>query len=213
MALPVQLPQPGVPFLQTDADGNLTDQVAVIWYLWLYNLSKQVSGGSGAGLPTSGIDQVDMIDLEASSADPLLARLEAANALALQSVSMEISSTDALQARREALNSLLLMPDLEMASPRDIINALTLALDPLLQEAAPRAQPAQAITVGASPFTYTALFPGAVAVSGTVSAITLIRQGVSVPTGITAGGVIPVSRLDQLLVTYLSAPTMNFLPT
>jgi hypothetical protein len=44
-----------------------------------------------------------------------------------------------------------------------------------------------------------------------VSAVVIIRQGVTVPTGL-VDGLIPVSRLDQVQITYAVAPTVNFLP-
>ena len=78
----------------------------------------------------------------------------------------------------------------------------------------PQAQPVQAITVGASPYTYTAPFDGTVFVSGgTVTGLDISRDaGVTfIATGILSGPV-PVSRLDQLKFTHAGAPTANFLP-
>ena len=69
-----------------------------------------------------------------------------------------------------------------------------------------------AITVGASPYAYTAALGGTVAVSaGTVSAITLTRSGLVIATGITSG-LIPVRNGDIVTVTYTAAPTMVFIP-
>lgn len=63
--------------------------------------------------------------------------------------------------------------------------AARLGAGPILQDPVPAAQPVQAITVGASPFTYTALANGALSVTGgAVSSVSIIRQGVSVATGI-----------------------------
>lgn len=94
----------------------------------------------------------------------------------------------------------------------DLANALMLAAVALLPDPTPSAQPVQSVTVGASPFTYTALFNGTLAVSaGTVSSISIIRQGVTVATGTTAG-LIPMRRLDEVQITYTSAPTVVFLP-
>lgn len=77
----------------------------------------------------------------------------------------------------------------------------------------PRAQPAVAITPGASPYSYTASFDGSVIVNpGTVSAIAISRDGTTFfTTGVTAG-MFPMSRGDILKVTYTVAPTMTFLP-
>lgn len=72
------------------------------------------------------------------------------------------------------------------------------------------APPQVAITVGASPFTYTAPNPGRVVIQGgTVSLIELGRNGAFVTTGIIVG-VIPVSRDDQIRVTYTVLPTLTF---
>ena len=78
----------------------------------------------------------------------------------------------------------------------------------------PRAQPVQAITVGASPYVYTAPFDGMVTVSGgTVTGLDISRDGGStyIATGFLAGCV-PMARLDKLKVTWAVSPTMNFFP-
>lgn len=70
----------------------------------------------------------------------------------------------------------------------------------------------QGVTVGTSPFTYTAKAPGTLVVSGgTVSAIALIRDRVSVSLGVTAGP-IPLRSNDQVQMTYSSIPTVDFVP-
>jgi len=69
---------------------------------------------------------------------------------------------------------------------RGLENLATLIAGGALVDPSPRAQPAQNITVGASPFTYTALHDGTLSVSnGVASSIVIIRQGIVVPTGIT----------------------------
>lgn len=69
-----------------------------------------------------------------------------------------------------------------------------------------------AITVGASPYTYTAAAAGTVFVSGgTDSALQLKRGSTTIATGFVDGPV-PVSAGDQVIVTYSAAPTMNFVP-
>lgn len=68
------------------------------------------------------------------------------------------------------------------------------------------------ITVGASPYAYTASVRGSVAISGgSVSDITLTRNGTVVPTGLTSG-MVSVMNGDVVTVTYTTAPTMNFVP-
>ena len=70
-----------------------------------------------------------------------------------------------------------------------------------------------AITVGASPFAYTATTGGTVAISaGTVTAVTLTRASTVIATGVLAG-LIPVRNGDIVTVTYTAAPTMVFTPT
>lgn len=186
--LPDQIPPQSTPWSYTDANG---DQVVEIhWYLFLYGLWIQVGSLIAGGAVLSPAVNIPMIDSDVFDTDSLLATRQVLNVQAL----------------------LGLDPD---AAPtlRDLSNAFALTIDGPLQDPAPRAQPAAAVTVTASPFTFTAPFNGAVAVAiGTVSAIALIRQGVSVPVGVVAG-LIPVSRLDQVQITYTVAPTVNFLPT
>lgn len=66
-----------------------------------------------------------------------------------------------------------------------------------------------AITVGASPFAYTATFGGMVSVvGGTVSAVTLTRSGIVVWSSAVSNDIIPVRAGDITTVTYTVAPTM-----
>ena len=70
-----------------------------------------------------------------------------------------------------------------------------------------------AITVGASPFAYTATATGSVAVSGgAVTNMTLTRGGTVVWNTTLSSDVIPVTLNDVVTVTYTTAPTMNELP-
>jgi hypothetical protein len=70
-----------------------------------------------------------------------------------------------------------------------------------------------AVTVTASPFSYTAQAAGFVVISGgTVSAVTLKR---GTPAAISVGetaGIVPVSAGDIVAVTYSVLPTMSFVP-
>lgn len=69
-----------------------------------------------------------------------------------------------------------------------------------------------ALTVGASPFTYTASTIGNIFVSGgTVSSIVLGRSGVTLtcPENV----FIPVAANDTITVTYSVKPTMTFVPS
>lgn len=69
------------------------------------------------------------------------------------------------------------------------------------------------VTLSASPARLTASASGSFAVSGgTVSGITLTRNTMIVPTGVTSG-LIPVANGDVLTITYSGAPTVNFIPS
>lgn len=69
------------------------------------------------------------------------------------------------------------------------------------------------VTVGASPFVYTASFAGNVLVTGgTVSVIEIARAGAFYTVGQTQGFV-PVARLDRVRVTYSGLPTILFFPS
>ena len=73
-------------------------------------------------------------------------------------------------------------------------------------------KPFEAISVGASPFTYTARTIGHVFVAGgTVSDISLVRSGtaLTVPTDT----FIPVAANDSVTVTYSGLPDMTFVPS
>lgn len=122
-------------------------------------------------------------------------------------------------------SDLIDMADLDAAgtdvtSLAQVVSSLAqIAFDQSLQDSPAAAQPAQPVTVGASPFTYTALVNGTLAVSGptmssgsaTVTSIALMRQGVTVATGAVSGP-IPLRRGDKALLTFSTAPTVVFLP-
>jgi hypothetical protein len=80
---------------------------------------------------------------------------------------------------------------------RRIANLSALAgSNTLLPDPAPAAQPVQAVTPGASPFTYTALANGVLSVTGgAVSSVSIIRQGVTVATGITSSSASAIGSL------------------
>lgn len=186
--LPTVVPPQSMP-IGTDAKGDPI-YLSINWYLFIYNLSVEVLGTGGGGTtPTSPSDQID--------ADDLLA------------VESEIP-----QAYRQISNVQLLMQDPEIGPTlRDMANAFVLGTDWLPQDPAPAAQPAQTIIFGASGSTWTAPFNGCLSVTGgTVSAIAILRQSATVATGITVG-LIPVSRNDQIRITYSAIPTVVFLPT
>lgn len=188
--LPGQILPPDIPLGQANSEGAV--QISHDWWLLFYNISLQVLGVNSTGLPSSALQELAALDADAADADAVVLRQGLSNALlqAIQPQDVVVSSND--------------LPD--------ISRALLLAQDPLLPDTPPRAQPSQSISPTGSPFTYTAAFDGTVVITGgTVSAIALIRQGTSVATGITTG-LIPLSRLDSVQVTYSGAPTMTFFP-
>lgn len=70
--------------------------------------------------------------------------------------------------------------------------------------------PVQAVVAGASPYSFPVPDDGILVVQGgTVSLIELGRGGTFVATGLTTA-VIPVSRGDQVRITYTVAPTLNY---
>lgn len=72
------------------------------------------------------------------------------------------------------------------------------------------APPKEVVVLGASPATFTAVDLGTFIVqAGTVTKIELGRGGVFVDVGVTVGCV-PVSRGDQVRVTYAVLPTTNY---
>lgn len=184
--LPGQIIPPNEPIGQANETGQVI--ITKNWWLLLYNLWLNTIG---TGIPADQVVALESVDMDAADSDAVSLRRPLSNALLLaQEPTQQVTSTD--------------LPD--------IARALLLAQDPLLPDSPAQAQPVSSITVGGSPFTYTASFAGSVAITGgTVSAITIIRQGTSVTTGLTTG-LIPVSRFDQVRVTYTGTPTMTFIP-
>lgn len=189
--LPQQIPPETVPIGAVQPNGSV--RLEHNWWLFLYNLFLNVLGNGAPGsFPADALIDLASADADAIDADAIALRLPVANLLeqALQPSDVIVSSDD--------------LPDISMA--------LLLAQDGILPDPPSAAQPVASITVGASPFTYTAPHAGTVAVTGgTVSAIAFIRQGATVATGMTVG-LIPVSRGDQVKVTFTAAPTMTFVP-
>lgn len=70
------------------------------------------------------------------------------------------------------------------------------------------------VTLGASPYVYSAPVKGFVIVSGgTVSAVEFSRDGVTFYSyGVTAGP-FPLNAADRIRITYTVAPTVTFVPT
>lgn len=187
------LPETIVPYSHPLGKANELGQVFIDknWWLFLYNVAQNVLG-TNEGLPASALTELASSDADIASGDAAALRRPIDNA-----------SIQALFAQDLAPTS---------ADLPDIGRALLLAQDPLLQDPPSTAQPVQAITVGASPFSFPASFNGNVTVTGgTVSLITINRQGTVVATGLITG-IIPLSRGDVVQVTYTVAPTMKFLP-
>jgi len=206
--LPGQILPPSTSLGKVNEDGTVT--IEHNWWLLLYNLCLQVLG-NGSGLPADALIDLQSVDADAIDADAIALRSPLTNALvqAIQPPDLVVGPDDLPDLQRALL--LAQDPLLPDTTP-DPQRALLLAQDGLLPDPAPLAQPVSAITVGASPFTYTASFAGSVAITGSVTSISFIRQGAIVATGLTTG-VIPVCRFDQLVVTYPgAAPTMTFIP-
>lgn len=184
------LPQTIIPQTNPIGQADATGRVIIDknWWLFLYNISQSVLG-NGQGLTPDALLTLEGADGDALDADAIALRAPVA----------------ALYAQ---------LPGEPDPVPYSAIrNALILAQDTLLPDPVPQAQPAAAITVGASPFTFTAPANGQLLiVGGTVSSIALVRQGASNATGMVAG-FFPVSRRDAVVITYSGTPTVTFLPT
>jgi len=178
---------PGEMLSPNDPLGRVNDDGTVTidknYWLLLYNLVQNTLG-TGSGLPADALIDLEMTDVDAAGADTAALRQPIAN---------------------------LALLGIEPSDPP--VQPPYFLLEPLLPDPVPQAQPVTVVSVGGSPFTYTASFTGlAVITGGTVSLISLVRQGTTVATGLTTG-LFPLSRLDQLVITHTGAPTMTFLPT
>jgi len=185
--LPGQMLPQSQPIGRVNGDGTVT--VDKNWFLLIYNLVQQVLS-NGQGLPASALIELNATDSDANDSDAVVLRQPVSN-LGAQ------------------------IPDLLTAPAAsdypDIARALFWGQEPLLPDAPHQAPPSAPITPGASPYAYVAPASGTVVITGgTVSAIALIRQGTSIASGLT-GGLIPVSRLDTVNVTYSAVPSMTFL--
>ena len=184
--LPNQIIPETVPFGKVLQDGSV--RISHNWYLMLYNLWLNVLG-TGSALPSDALQALAGLDSDTADVDATALRLPIDNLA-------ELIPTEADPS----------------ASPQDVAQALMWAQDGLLQERAPQAQPSAVISPGSSPWTYTAAYSGTlIVVGGTVSVISMSRQGTSIATGQTAG-IFPLRRLDQLTITYSSVPAVTFLP-
>lgn len=185
--LPEQIIPENVPLGRVIEDQVIIDHN---WWLLIYNLCAQVLGTAQAGgLPADALQDLESADLDAIDSDSIALRLPIAS-----------------------LANLIPTEGDPVPSIQDVRNALILAQDVLLQDPIPRAPPVQSVTVGSSPFTYTAYSDGiAVITGGTVSSVSYSRQGTSVATGL-MDSIFPLRRADQLVVTYTLAPTMTFMP-
>lgn len=204
--LPQVILRQDIPIGKVDKDGNVI--IEKNWWLLLYNLCANVIGTGGSsttGLPSAG---------GSSGGGGAVAGLPASALTELSALDSDIADSDAIATRAAIAALANLFPiDADAISSSDLRNALILAQDALPQDPVSQAQPSASVTPTGSPFTYTAPFNGQLSVTaGTVSLIQIIRQGVTVATGLTAG-LIPLSRRDAAVITYTGAPTLVFLPS
>lgn len=74
------------------------------------------------------------------------------------------------------------------------------------------AAPIQALVAAASPMSFIARDAGTLSIAGgVISVATLARGGLAVSLGL-SGGLIPMAAGDKVTITYLTAPTLNFIP-
>lgn len=107
--LPQQIPDQNVPLCAQDINGQMI--VDINWYLFLYNIWKQVLGATPGSIPFSPGDTIALADID-------------------------VNGADIPQAYRQIANLGLLLPDPQDALPtyRDLANAFILAQDALLQD-------------------------------------------------------------------------------
>ena len=183
--LPGQIIPYDTPIGTVSADGDV--QINHDWWLLFYNICQQLLA-SGSSFPTIPIVESLAIEIDANAADPAALRRPIENLF--QSIPVD--------------------PDPVPYSA--IGNALVAAQDGLLTDPVPLAQPIGNISLGASPAAYTASTAGTVYVSGgTVTGITLTRQGTTITYAATSGN-FPVCRADVLTITYTSIPIAQFIP-
>jgi hypothetical protein len=181
--LPQQMLPPTQPLCRQDPAGLFI--IDKNWWLFFYNIYVNTFGSQGlTGDDVFGFEQSDI----------------------------DVAGVDTAALRQPIENLQVGLEDALPSPLPDTSAALLLAQCDDLVPAAPVAQPFLALTPGASPWGYTALFSGSVAITGgTVSDIALARQGTSIATGLIAG-LIPVSRGDTVTVTYSVVPTATFIP-
>lgn len=203
--LPGRIPPPTTPLVEQSPAGEYICNTN--WYLFLYGIAGLTVSNTPGEVAFPPSLNIPIVDIDAGDSDIAQSYRQIANA------ALQLPDSDVALSPQSIANVALQLPEQDVSSPRDVANALQVALDDLLPDPAARAQPSSAVTLTGSPFTFTALFNGALAISaGTVSIVSIVRQGVTVATGVTAG-VIPVSRSDQVVITYTGAPTVVFLPT
>lgn len=214
--LPQTIMHPSTPIGKVNERGDVI--LEQNWWLLFYNISQNVLGTGGSSTSAGGGSIGGSGSGGGGGGGTGPTGLSASSLIELNSLDADASDADAVVLRRpidnlNILTSLFTETEIDAAVLKQFIsNALILAQDGLLQDPAPVAQPVVAVTVGASPFSYVAPFNGQVSITGgTVSLISIIRQGVTVATGLITG-VISASRLDTIQVTYTAAPTIKFLP-
>jgi hypothetical protein len=169
-----------------------TGMISRAWYLFLLNLFNQAGGSSGVTL--EDVQLLEAIDADVVPPNP----------------------ADVLSYEPEPIFTL---PDAEYEFSDDsrafltqlIQDAMLLGYEP--EQAAAQAQPVAVITVGASPYSYTAMMPGSVIVEGGgVSALEFSRDGSTYYSTGSYYGMFALEKGDILRATYVSAPNMTFVP-
>ncbi len=93
----------------------------------------------------------------------------------------------------------------------DLLRVILRQINALTARSETPVTPAAAVTLGASPYNYTADSDGLViVVGGTVSALAYGRNGAFTTLGIVAG-LVPAKSGDVVRITYTVAPTVSFI--
>jgi|GEM_PF-6951911 len=184
-----------------DKDGNIT----IIWRNFLFSLWNRTGGAVSANFASlngSTTQVFNVAPATTSTEAPTLGQLETGYA----PISGSTNYAAIAGSSSQVFNASTALTGTQV-TPLSQVNSL-ISTAQQTQGAA-----ISAVSVGASPFAYTAAARGALAVSGgTVSAISMTRGGTTIPLGVLAG-LFQVTNGDKITITYSVAPTVNFAPS
>ncbi len=198
-----QQPFPNLQSKITDDSGG----VSPVWRAFFQSLWTRTGGALSVGFATLAGSSTQVFNVAPAVAPAQAVNL--AQTTALLSGYQPVGSYAALSGN--ATQTFDVQTAVATSNAVPLAQATTLIASAVAATATASGAALASITVGASPYVYTATTRGAVAVSGgTVSAASLTRgSAVTLP----IAGLFPVSAGDTITVTYTVAPTMTFVPS